>query len=64
MKEIRIIFNTGEVDEQGKPILSPRTYRVEDSVTAVQAEQIVSAIESLTEWQVQEAYLITTTQVV
>jgi len=64
MKQIRIIFNTGEVTESGRPITRRSTYLVSDSVTTVQAEQIASLIESLSDYDVQEAYLITTVQVV
>jgi len=64
MKQIRIIFNTGEVTESGTPILRRSTYLVSDSVTTVQAEQIASLIDSLSDYDVQEAYLITTVQVV
>jgi len=33
MKQIRIVYNTGEVDESGRPVLRRGTFAVEDSVT-------------------------------
>lgn len=64
VKQIRIIFNTGEVSESGGPILRRSTYSVSDSVGSVQAEQIASLIGSLSDYSVQEAFLITVTQVI
>lgn len=64
MKFIRIVFNTGEVNEQGKPILLSYTLRVESSVNAPAAAQIAELIDSLTQYVVQEAYLVTTEQVI
>lgn len=64
MKQLRIVYNTGEVNESGRPILRRASFAVEDSVTMAQAEQITSVIDSLTNYTVQEAYLITTVQVV
>lgn len=64
MKQLRIVYNTGEVDESGRPILRRASFDVEDSVTMAQAEQITGVIDSLTNYTVQEAYLITTVQVV
>ncbi|KUK23753.1 MAG: hypothetical protein XD57_0144 [Thermotoga petrophila] len=64
MKQIRIVYNTGEVDESGRPVLRRGTFAVEDSVTTVQAEQIANLIDSLSDYTVQEAYLVTTTQVI
>ncbi|MGB9790527.1 DUF1659 domain-containing protein [Thermotoga caldifontis] len=64
MKQLRLVYNTGEVNESGRPILRRASFAVEDSVTMVQAEQITNVIDSLTNYTVQEAYLITTVQVV
>jgi hypothetical protein len=64
VKQLRIVYNTGEVNENGRPILRRGTFAVEDSVTTVQAEQIANLIDSLSNYTVQEAYLVTITQVI
>ncbi|MEN3009274.1 hypothetical protein [Pseudothermotoga sp.] len=64
MKQIRIVFNTHEVDESGRPVLRRSTYSVEDTVGPVQAQQIAELIGALSDYTVQEAYLISVEQVI
>ncbi|HBT38789.1 MAG: hypothetical protein H5T93_04020 [Pseudothermotoga sp.] len=64
MKQLRIVYNTGEISEAGQPVLRRGTFAVEDFVTTTQAEQIANLIDSLSSYTVQEAYLVTVTQVI
>ncbi|MGJ8454499.1 hypothetical protein ACSFC1_04265 [Pseudothermotoga sp. U03pept] len=62
MKQLRIVYNTGELSEAGRPVLRRNLIDVEDSITSQAALQIAQIIDSLTDYTLQEAYLITTTQ--
>ncbi|HEY8542054.1 MAG TPA: hypothetical protein VIL29_06695 [Pseudothermotoga sp.] len=63
MKQLRIVYNTGELSQTGRPILRRNNIDVEDSVDSSKALQIAQVIGNLTNYTVQEAYLIVTTQV-
>lgn len=63
MKQLRIVYNTGELSETGRPILRRNNIAVEDSVDSSKGVQIAQVIDSLTDYTVQEAYLIVTTQI-
>lgn len=64
MKELRIVFHTGAVDANGKPILLHWTIKVTNAVNTTSATQIAELIDSLTQYTVQEAYIVTTQQVI
>ncbi|MEJ5228522.1 MAG: hypothetical protein WHT65_00820 [Pseudothermotoga sp.] len=63
MKQVRIVYNTGQLSETGTPVLRRNVIDVEDSVAEQTASQIAQVIGALTEYTLQEAHLITTTQV-
>ncbi|MFN4191053.1 MAG: hypothetical protein ACK4E2_08655 [Pseudothermotoga sp.] len=63
MKQLRIVYNTGELSETGRPILRRNNINVEDSVDSSKGLQIAQIIDSLTDYTVQEVYLILTTQI-
>jgi len=63
VKQLRIVYNTGALSETGRPVLRRNLIDVEDSITSQAALQIAQIIDSLTDYTLQEAYLITTTQV-
>ncbi len=63
VKQLRIVYNTGELSQTGRPILRRNNIDVEDSVDPSKALQIAQVIGDLTNYTVQEVYLIVTTQV-
>ncbi|KAF2958601.1 hypothetical protein AS159_02635 [Thermotoga sp. Ku-13t] len=63
MKQLRIVYNTGELSETGRAIVRRNNIDVEDSVDSTKALQISQLLGSLTNYTVQEVYLIVTTQV-
>lgn len=63
VKQLRIIYNTGELSQAGRPIVRRNNIDVEDSVDSSKGMQIAQIIDSLTDYIVQEAYLIVTTQI-
>lgn len=63
MKQLRLVWNTGLLDEDGDPILRRGTLAVEDTVTNADASQIATVLDSLTGYTLQEAYLVTTEQI-
>ncbi|HEY8540737.1 MAG TPA: hypothetical protein VIL29_00025 [Pseudothermotoga sp.] len=63
MKQLRIVYNTGELSQTGRPIVRRNNIDVEDSVDSSKALQIAQVIGDLTNYTVQEVYLIVTTQV-
>ncbi|WP_148202142.1 DUF1659 domain-containing protein [Pseudothermotoga lettingae] len=63
VKQLRIVYNTGELSQTGRPILRRNNIDVEDSVDSTKAMQIAQTIAALTNYTVQEVYLIVTTQV-
>lgn len=64
MKQLRIVYNTGQVSETGTPVLTRNLIDVADTVNEAAAAQIAQIIDSLTDYTVQEAYLVTTVQVI
>lgn len=63
VKQLRIVYNTGELSESGRPILRRNNIDVQDSVDSAKGLQIAQIIDSLTNYTVQEVYLIVTTQI-
>lgn len=63
VKQLRIVYNTGELSETGRAIVRRNNIDVEDSVDSTKALQISQLLGSLTNYTVQEVYLIVTTQV-
>jgi len=66
MKQLRLVWNTGLLDEDGDdgdPILRRGTLAVEDTVTNADASQIATVLDSLTGYTLQEAYLVITEQI-
>lgn len=63
VKQLRIVYNTGELSQTGRPIVRRNNIDVEDSVDSSKALQIAQVIGDLTNYTVQEVYLIVTTQV-
>ncbi len=63
VKQLRIVYNTGELSQTGRPIVRRNNIDVEETVDSSKALQIAQIIDSLTNYTVQEVYLILTTQV-
>lgn len=63
MKQLRLVWNTGLLDEDGDPILRRGTLAVEDTATNADASQIATVLDSLTGYALQEAYLVITEQI-
>lgn len=63
VKQLRIVYNTGELSQTGRPVMRRNNIDVEDSVDSTKAMQAAQIIEGLTNYTIQEVYLIVTTQV-
>ncbi len=63
MKQLRIIYNTGEVNENGRPVTRRNALVVSDDATSENCEQIVMLLDSLTKYVAQEGYMVVTTQI-
>ncbi|WP_171816317.1 hypothetical protein [Thermotoga profunda] len=48
MKQLRIVYNTGELSQTGRPILRRNNIDVEDSVDPSKALQIAQVIDDTT----------------
>ncbi len=63
MKQLRIVYDTGELNQNGKPITKRTALAICDDATVENCEQIVNLLDSLTKYTAQEGYLIITQQV-
>ena len=59
MKRLRIMWLTGETDENGDPITRRQTITVSDEADVPNMQNAVSSLSTLTTYTLSDAYLIT-----
>ncbi len=61
-KSLRIVWGTGEVREDGRPILRRQTIRVTTDATATDLSTAINALSALTKYALVSAQLVTSEQ--
>ncbi|AEH50328.1 hypothetical protein [Pseudothermotoga thermarum] len=63
MKQLRIVYDTGELGQNARPIRRRTALVISDEATAQNCEQIVQLLDSLTKYTALEAHMVIVEQV-